>query len=138
MGNEGGVIHQIKSFRIPLGTLGQFVQAEAVEPRTGGVAPVEHRLGEAFHRGELAEHMATTTEVPELAEQLRGLGTSEAILRSPVGEVVGGRFLADREDAGENDENLVGIQSRCEATELDATSRAKLREVDHSVLADVD
>jgi len=122
MGQEGRLLHQVESFRIPLGTLGQFVQAEAIEPSTGGVAPVEHRLGEAFHRGELAENIPPSTEVPEFAEHFRSLGASEAILRRPVGEVVGGRFLADRENTSEDDENLVGIQSRCEATELDATS----------------
>ena len=46
--------------------------------------------------------------------------------------------MADRENTSKDDENLVGIQSRCEATELDATSRAELGEVNHSVLADVD
>ena len=122
MGQEGRLAHQVESFRIPLGTLGQFVQAEAIKVCTGGIAPVEHRLGEAFHRGELGENIPPSTEVPELAEHFRGLGTSEAILRRPVGNIVGGRFLADCENTSENDENLMGIQSRCEATELDATS----------------
>jgi len=81
MRHEGGLVHQIESFCIPLGTLGQFVQAEAIKVCTGGIAPVEHRLGKAFHRGELGENMTATTEVPELAEHFRGLGSGEAILR---------------------------------------------------------
>jgi len=81
MGQEGRLGHQVESFRIPLGTLGQFVQAEAIKVCTGGIAPVEHRLGEAFHRGELGENIPPSTEVPELAEHFRGLGSGEAILR---------------------------------------------------------
>jgi len=81
--------------------------------------------------------MTATTEPPPLVEHHARLGSAEAVLRSPLGKIFRGGFLANCKHREDDEHDLGRVEGCGEATKLDATSRAKLGEVNHGVLANV-
>ena len=111
---------------------------QPIKPSTGGVSPIEHRAREPLECGEEVSDVPAGTPSPDGAEEFGGESPLDSAGARPVGDVGSVGFLANQEHAGDDEHNFVGVEGCGKTTELDATSRAKLGEVDESVLADVD
>ena len=112
-------------------------EAKAIKEQAGGIAPVEHEAGQPAESGELLGNIPPRSPRPDCLEKLVGLDRLQPAMGSPVRKVGVVGFLANREDARQDQHNLGRVESCRESTELDAASRAKLAEIDESVLADL-
>ena len=132
--------HKLKSLGVEGLSLGSETcpEAKAVKEQAGGIPPVEHEAGQPAESGELLGHIPTRSPRPDRLEKLVGLNRVEATSRSPVRQVFIVGFLAERQDARQNQHHLGRVERGRKATKLDATSRAKLAEVDERILPDVD
>lgn len=139
MGLPPSSSHKLKSLGVEgLNLRGDAsAEAEAIKKQARGVAPVEHEARQPAESGELLSHISTRSPRPNRLEKLVGLDEVEATRRSPVRKVFVVGFLADRQDARQNQHHLGRVEGRRETAKLDATSRAKLREVDKRILANV-
>jgi len=131
--------HNLKSLRVVRLNLRSDAWAEAktIKEQARGIAPVEHEAGQPAEGRELLGHIPPRSPRPDRFEKLVGLDRLQPAMGSPVRKVGIVGFLADREHASQDEHNLGRVERCREGTELDATSRAKLAEVDESVLANL-